>query len=402
VTRRSRLAFAIGLAAASIPALVAAIALVVANAGGDSAPAARLGNPERCLGLAGTHGQSCYTREFLAMVIGQDDPRTSVQAIAQTAWREGGFLLSSCHSIMHTVGRRYARSAGVTLANLMDYLPTANDPGCSAGFAHGLVTGVAPQLDPRQPGAAAAVCAESATRFQRYSCIHGFGHAFMRINNDLLEPGLALCSALGPQVAPDCAQGAFHDYWLAVRGADEASVQEGGITNPRELCAAQRPIFVRACWYRAFLDSQPRAFSVLSQIRSPDDLLGLCEGLTGLQREGCITAASVIGPPDPPVQLAMCASMPTTADAVSCVHGTKVQNMLGSPTGAFVELIGRCELFADDEARLACYRWLGKTLAVMTDGVFAETGCPKIASAVGRRQCLAGAATMEDALVTFS
>ena len=98
---------------------------------------------------------------------------------------------------MHTVGRTYARDHGVTLATLMDFLPRTNDPGCSAGFAHGLVTGVAPRTP--QPGAAAAVCAQAATRYQRYSCVHGLGHAFMRINGDRLPPALALCRALGPR-----------------------------------------------------------------------------------------------------------------------------------------------------------------------------------------------------------
>ena len=46
---------------------------------------------------------------------------------------------SNCHGVMHTVGRTYARDVGLTLATLMDYLPRS-DPGCSAGFAHGLVT----------------------------------------------------------------------------------------------------------------------------------------------------------------------------------------------------------------------------------------------------------------------
>jgi hypothetical protein len=68
--------------------------------------------------------------------------------------------------------------------------------------------------------------------------------------------------------------------------------------------------------------------------------------LAGLQREACITAASVIGPADPA-------------------------------------------------------RWLGKTIGVLTDGGFAQAGCPQLA-APARRQCRAGAAGMDEALVTFS
>jgi hypothetical protein len=58
---------------------------------------------------------------------------------------------------------------GVTLATLMEYLPRSNDPGCTAGFAHGLVTGVAPDIDSRRPHEAAAVCGQVGTRYQRYA-----------------------------------------------------------------------------------------------------------------------------------------------------------------------------------------------------------------------------------------
>ncbi len=231
--------------------------------------------------------------------------RPTVAAITIAATNEGGFLLSSCHGLMHTVGRTYAREAGVTLANLKDYLPRSNDPGCSAGFAHGLVTGVGAQIDPRRPGEAAAVCTQAGTRYQRYSCVHGLGHAFMRIYDDRLAPALDLCGALGPRVAPDCAQGAYHDYWFAVVGADEASLPDGAVTDPRRLCGAQPTEFVRPCWYRAFVDNRPEGIVV----DSPEHLDVLCEGLDGLQREACVTGAAVIGPADPAVQLELCAGL---------------------------------------------------------------------------------------------
>ena len=156
------------------------------------------------------------------------DPRPVVDTIADMAWSQGGFLLENCHGVMHTVGRRYARRAGVTLANLMNYLPQSNDPGCPAGFAHGLVTAVGPDIDASDPRRAAAVCGDAGTRYQRYSCTHGMGHAFMRIYADELRPALGLCRALGPQAAPDCAQGAYHDYWFAAIGADDAEAAGWG------------------------------------------------------------------------------------------------------------------------------------------------------------------------------
>ena len=79
------------------------------------------------------------------------------------------------------------------------------------------------------------VCADAGTRYRRYSCVHGLGHAFMRIYGDELPPALSLCRALGPRMAPDCAQGAYHDYWFAVAGADQAALPSGASTDPRML-----------------------------------------------------------------------------------------------------------------------------------------------------------------------
>jgi hypothetical protein len=392
--RVSPLAVVLGLAAVA-GAGVAALFVWAGGSGTDASP--REAHTERCAGLRAAAARTCYTREFLAMVEGRSDPRPAVAAIGDSARRQGGFLLSSCHGVMHTVGRTYAREAGVTLAALMDYLPRSNDPGCAAGFAHGLVTGVAPLVDSSRPREAVAVCAEAGTRYQRYSCTHGFGHAFMRISDGALAAALELCRALGVRAAPDCAQGAYHDYWFAVVGVDDATLPAEAVTDPRRLCAEQPPVFVRPCWYRAFVDNRPEGIVV----DSPEHLDVLCKDLAGLQRAGCITAASVIGPPDPALQLELCAALEAESDASACVRGTKVQNLLGSPTSTYVELIGRCERFAG-ASRTACYRWLGKTLAVVTDGAFERAGCPELAANDARRACEAGARSMEEALVTFS
>jgi hypothetical protein len=78
-----------------------------------------------------------------------------------------------------------------------------------------------------------------------------------------------------------------------------------------------------------------------------------------------------------------------------------VQNLLGASTAAYVRLVGRCELFVG-ATRIACYRWLGKAIAVLTDGAFGREGCPLLEPADARRFCLAGARELESALVTFS
>jgi hypothetical protein len=102
----------------------------------------------------------------------------------------------------------------------------------------------------------------------------------MRIYDDRLTPALALCRELGARAAPDCAQGAYHDYWFAVVGADDAELSGEAVTDPRELCGAQAAAFVRPCWYRAFVDNRPEGF----QVRSSRDLDDLCAGLERLQR----------------------------------------------------------------------------------------------------------------------
>ena len=79
----------------------------------------------------------------------------------------------------------------------------------------------------------------------------------------------------------------------------------------------------------------------------------------------------------------------------------EAQNLLGASTAAYVRLLGSCELF-DGATRAACYRWLGKAVAVLTDGAFGRQGCPVLESTDARRLCLAGARAFEDALVTFS
>ena len=233
--------------------------------------------------------------------------------------------------------------------------------------------------------------------YLRYSCVHGLGHAFMRIHDDRLAPALELCRALGPRSAPDCAQGAYHDYWFAVVGADDAGLPDGAVTEPRALCGTQPAEFVRPCWYRAYVDNRPAGIVP----DSPEHFEVLCDGLAGLQRAGCVTAVSVIGPADPAEQLRLCASLPAAVDGASCVRGTKVQNLLGSTTAEWVALIGRCELFRGT-TRAACYRWLGKTLAVVTDGEFGTRGCPELTADDARRECAAGARSLDEALVTFS
>jgi hypothetical protein len=148
-------------------------------------------------------------------------------------------LLAAGFAAVHTAGREYAAEHDVTLENLMSYLPQTNEPGCSAGFAHCLATGVAPQIDLGDPAASAAVCDETDTRYRRYSCIHGFRHAFMRLDREDLTATLELCSALGA-AAPDCSQGAFPTTG-SPRSAPTTRLHRRRSSTTRVSSAARRP-----------------------------------------------------------------------------------------------------------------------------------------------------------------
>jgi len=355
------------------------------------------GDLNHCAGLVQDEGRSCYSRELAKIVDDAADPLAAVEGITAAAYADKtGFLLANCHGIMHTVAREYALRTHLTLAELMDNLPATNDPGCSAGYAHGLVTAVAPEIEREGPTVANRLCAEAETRYQRYSCTHGFGHAFMRLNNDAIQPALQMCERLGSGAAPDCSQGVYHDYWFAVNGIDATNKPKDAVTEPRALCGAQPAQFVRPCWYRAFVET-----AAGTRVQSSNDIETLCGGLKGLQRQACVTGASVIGPPDPRNQLVVCASMQADTDIAACIRGTKVQNLIQYPDDMKVDLIKDCKQFEGSMAA-TCYRWLGKTLGVVTDGKLLESGCPKLPEGTPRRACAAGVKSMQGPLVTFS
>jgi hypothetical protein len=393
-----------------IAVLVALAAAAVACSGEDeppesSSPSAEAETPpaeerglQECGGISDADtARDCYAEALAALFEGEDDPAGPLEEVAVAAYSDPtGRLLGDCHGLMHTVGREFAAEHDVTLASLMTFLPQSNEPGCVAGFAHGLVTGVAPQIDLSRPAESAAVCDETTTRYQRYSCVHGFGHAFMRLVREDLDEALRLCGALGDASAPDCSQGAFHDYWFAVIGADDTEPPAEVVDDPRQLCGAQDPQFVRPCWYRAFVDDRPDR-----PVDGVEDIEALCTGLAGLQRQGCITAASVVGPPDPSAQLAICTEL-EGEDAVSCIRGTKVQNLITTAAPEdLVALIRQCDGFPG-ETKLECYRWLGKVLAVLTNGAFEDFGCGSLPEAAARRACVQGVRSMNGALETFS
>ena len=339
--------------------------------------------------------RTCLSDQALALVVKTHNPARELPRIDRYAHSVGGFLDANCHILMHPVGRRYARRVHLTLDRLRNYLPRTNDPGCSAGFAHGLIMELGPQIVRMGPQGAAAACRRASTRYQRYSCVHGLGHAYMRLFSEIVAPAIAACSALGPTDAADCAQGAFHDYWIAVAGLDQTRRPADTTTSPRKLCSAQHAQFVRACWYRAWLERPPRRVP-----RSGAALVALCRGLSGLQQQACVTGASVVVSPDPFTQLAVCKQL-RGADAGACVRGIRVPALLAQPLRDQVRLIRGCAGI-DHAAQHACYAWLGTALNVVRNGGFADKGCGELMYEKTRAACAAGARSYDDALQTFS
>jgi hypothetical protein len=335
----------------------------------------------------------CYVRLLLADVNAARDPAVELPRIDRRVRTNGGPLAEMCHPLMHEVGRRYAAAHRLTLAKLQRYVPRSNDPNCSAGFGMGLVMYLGPQILRDGGRAAVGACTALPTRFRAYTCVHGLGHALMRAYHGELGHAVSACRRLGPSYGPDCAQGAFHDYWISLRGADGTTRPVGAAISPRTLCDG-RLTYVRPCWYRYFLE---QAFG--PRVADASDLRRVCRGLRGLERSGCIAGATLTISTNPFAQAHVCDAL-AADDAVSCFRGIAVQALAGRP-GAQVRLARSCSR-APRPARAACYGWLGRTLAVVTNGRFARTGCPQLSTPPARRACTAGARRMHRALVTFS
>lgn len=335
--------------------------------------------------------RSCLEKRLLVVVSDLRRTSTGLPLIDAAVANSGGFVADNCHAMMHWVGRHFALARGITLASLQRFLPSTNDPSCSAGFAHGLISALGKAVLAIGPKSAAALCARSPTRYQQYSCVHGLGHAYMRVYFEHLQPALRLCKRLPRNDVADCAQGAFHDFWFSTRGFDDT--HRNRAVSPRALCGPQPREFVRPCWYRAFMEVPP-----LRKIRQPHDLLVVCAGLRALQHQACVTAASAVAAPDPFRQLAGCARL-SGPDAGACVRGVSVQNLLGSPPSEQERLIQGCGQFRSE--REACIAWIAKTLNVVTNGDFAPGGCDLLLSE-DRATCRRGAASWRGALETFS
>jgi hypothetical protein len=337
---------------------------------------------------------SCYVKLLLREIERSHDPARELPILDAETRVAGGFIAASCHALMHQVGRAYARRHHVTLGSLQKYLPKSNDPGCSAGFGHGLIMALGPQILRVGPEGALRVCMRLGTRMRQYTCIHGLGHAYMRMYGEYLRYALPLCRKLGPRAAPDCAQGAFHDYWIAASGRDATAKRQGVVTSPRVLCGVQKGTFAMACWYRVFVERPPR-----HAIDTAADISGLCARLRDVQRAGCVAAAALGAAGSNPFTLTTICSHLRGNDIANCLRAVPVEEV-GPWRGRQLDLIRTCANLAAG-ARRPCYEWFGKALAVVTDGRFAPE-CGRLRSGAARSQCRSGAGRFRAPLVTFA
>jgi hypothetical protein len=336
--------------------------------------------------------EACYVRLLLLDVDRSGDPANELPRIDRRARAAGTSLYGRCHLLMHQVGRRWALEHGLTLDGLQRVVPRSNDPGCSAGFGMGLVMALGPQIISSGGKSALKTCVTLPTRMRSFTCVHSLGHALMRGYHETLFLAVQACKRLGPSYAPDCAQGAFHDYWISLRGADDTTSPVHPVRSPRKLCA-QYGRFALACWYRYWIEQAPGPV-----IQNDSDLLALCRGLAGRQREGCIAGASKAVYDTPVVQTQLCAKL-DAVDAVACVRGVANQAYAGELRRE-VGLIEECTRMPAG-ARAGCASWFGRTFNVVANGRFRSQGCPELAPPL-RGDCEAGARRWLEPLVTFA
>jgi hypothetical protein len=337
---------------------------------------------------------ACYVRLLLDDIDRSGDPAEELPRIDHRVRAAGTALSARCHALMHVVGRRWAREHHLTLDGLQDVVPRSNDPGCSAGFGMGIVMYLGPEIISNGGTTAVRSCEALPTRLRAFTCVHSLGHALMRGYHESLYLAVHACVRLGARSAPDCAQGVFHDYWIALRGADETTSPVKVVRSPRALCA-QYPRFALGCWYRYYIE-QPQP----PVVETARDLTRVCHGLVGLQRAGCIAAASKTVQETPPAQARLCSALVAAADAVACLRGVANQTYAGQPAKQ-LQLFAACARMPQ-AGRLACDAWFGRTFNVLTNGSFLRGGCPKLGTAAARTACAAGARRWAQPLVTFS
>jgi hypothetical protein len=369
----------------------ALVVLAVAAAVGSAAPAGA--TPQRpwlwqCEQIGLTVAKdACYERMLLQEIDRSGDPADELPRIDRRAKAADTSLYANCHMYMHVVGRAWARQHHLTLERLQDVVPKSNDPGCSAGFGMGLVMGLGPQIIRTGGKSALRTCNALPTRMREFTCVHSLGHALMRGYHESLYLAVSACRKLGASAAPDCAQGAFHDYWIALRGADESTVPLHAVSSPRRLCALpDYRGYAIECWYRYWVEKLPGPL-----VQTAGDVLRLCRGLAGGQRTGCIAGAAKDISDSPAAQARVCTRM-NAADGLACLRGVANQAFAGKPRKERA-LFRVCAQMASPGG---CAAWFGRTFNVLENDRFT---CP---AGPLRAACNAGAQRWREPLETFS
>jgi len=331
----------------------------------------------------------CYIRLLLQDIDRSGNPATELPKIDARAAATPSSLYGRCHLLMHTVGRLWAREHHLTLEGLQKVEPLSNNPNCSAGFGMGLVMALGPQIISTGGKSALKTCVRLPTRWRQFTCVHSLGHALMRGYHETLFLAVNACTRLGREYAQDCAQGAFHDYWIALRGADDATSPLTPIRSPRKLCAEWKR-YAMACWYRYWIEQAPGPV-----IQKASDLTRICRGLAGNQRAGCIAGASKDVYDTVGVQMRYCSEL-DAADARACVRGVANQIDAGHPLREH-RLLDLCTRFPR-AARGTCAAWFGQTFNVVENGRFS---CGSVVASL-RPACSVGKARWRGPLVTFS
>lgn len=346
-----------------------------------------------CASLKGPKRQACYVRGLLEIIEKSGDPAKELPQIDHTVHANGGWLESNCHILMHEVGRQWARRHGVTLETLYRYVPRSNDPGCSGGFGMGMVIYLGTELVVA-PRSVIPICTAVPTRFREYTCLHGSGHAFMRGYHGALSSAVSACTSLGSRLAPDCAQGAFHDYWISLSGGDGTKRPVGADTDPASVCG--KYAYPRPCWYRYFWERRQSA-----RVWDESDVSRLCRATREMQRAGCIGGASLLmaRERDPADHARTCGRL-FRRDTLDCLRGVNVP-VVARDRFEQLKLLRTCTALPRS-TRNGCYSWFGRTLNVVTDGTFERAGCPRLRTLDARASCKAGARRIDEPLGTFS
>jgi hypothetical protein len=334
---------------------------------------------------------ACYVRLLLEDINRSGDPATELPRIDRRARAAETSLYGRCHLLMHQVGREWALEHHLTLDGLQRVVPRSNDPGCSAGFGMGLVMALGPKIISTGGKSVLKTCVALPTRMRSFTCVHSLGHALMRGYHETIYLAVHACERLGPRFAANCAQGAFHDYWISLRGADDATSPVGAVRSPRKLCA-QYERFAISCWYRYWIEQTPGPVILAAR-----DLLRLCRGLAGAQRVGCLAGAGKDVYDTPVAQTRLCAALRAAADALACLRGVANQADAGQLRRE-VALFRECARMPAG-ARAGCAAWFGQTFNVVENGSFLRRGCPLVRESAA---CAAGARRWLGPLVTFS